>query len=308
MAIISTLSAIGMAVGPPLIYVDQAISIIKKKDSSGFSQDVCGVIIIANIIRIFFWLGEHFEIPLLLQSILLIVSQLLLLAICLHYSRASPGQSYFSLPPHPTEPPSSANPVHTEDYEYSGPSSSQSLSSSPPRGFNSLIQGLKSAIQGSKEGKRPFGFWQWAGYGSYLEFLAGLIVVLGIAQVGLGIWPWYIDALGFIALTIESTLPIPQFIANYRNKSCYGFRSSTLAGWFFGDTFKTVYFFMRGSPIQFKVTAIMLVCWDSAVFAQRIMYGADPPLNQTGVEFDAHDENDEESRALHDGHNEHRER
>lgn len=38
----------------------------------------------------------------------------------------------------------------------------------------------------------------------------------------------------------ESTLPIPQFIANYRNKSCYGFRSSTLAGWFFGDTFKWV--------------------------------------------------------------------
>lgn len=25
-------------------------------------SDVCGVIIIANIIRIFFWLGEHFEI------------------------------------------------------------------------------------------------------------------------------------------------------------------------------------------------------------------------------------------------------
>lgn len=26
---------------------------------------------------------------------------------------------------------------------------------------------------------------------------------------------------------------------------------------------RTVYFFMRGSPIQFKFTAIMLVCWDS---------------------------------------------
>ncbi|AFR94818.2 hypothetical protein C343_02904 [Cryptococcus neoformans C23] len=300
MAIISTLAAIGMAVGPPLIYVDQAISIIKKKDSSGFSQDVCGVIIIANIIRIFFWLGEHFEIPLLLQSILLIVSQLLLLAICLHYSRASPEQSYFSLPRQPTEPPS-ANPAHTEDYEYSGPSSSQPPNVPVRRGLKSVMQeGFKSTIQGLKEGRRPFDFWQWAGYGSYLEFLAGLIVVLGIAQVGLGRWPWYIDALGFIALTIESTLPIPQFIANYRNKSCYGFRASTLAGWFFGDAFKTVYFFMRGSPIQFKVTAIMLVCWDSAVFAQRIIYGANPPANQTGVEFDAHDENDDESRALHD--------
>lgn len=88
------------------------------------------------------------------------------------------------------------------------------------------------------------------------------------------------------------------------------------------DVRRTVYFFMRGSPIQFKVTAIMLVCWDSgelrafepvesekeeaksriysAVFAQRIIYGANPPANQTGVEFDAHDENDDESRALHD--------
>jgi hypothetical protein len=44
--------------------------------------------------------------------------------------------------------------------------------------------------------------------------------------------------LGFIALFIESTLPIPQFIANYKRKTCYGFRSSTLAGWVFGDSFK----------------------------------------------------------------------
>lgn len=56
--------------------------------------------------------------------------------------------------------------------------------------------------------------------------------------------------LGFVALTIgelkpailadetESTLPIPQFISNWRRKSCYGFRSSTLAGWLFGDAFK----------------------------------------------------------------------
>jgi hypothetical protein len=44
--------------------------------------------------------------------------------------------------------------------------------------------------------------------------------------------------LGFIALFIESTLPIPQFIANYKRKTCYGFRSSTLAGWLFGDSFK----------------------------------------------------------------------
>lgn len=42
-----------------------------------------------------------------------------------------------------------------------------------------------------KDGKtRPFGFWQWEGLGSYLEFLAGLILVLGILQVILGRWDW----------------------------------------------------------------------------------------------------------------------
>jgi hypothetical protein len=38
----------------------------------------------------------------------------------------------------------------------------------------------------------------------------------------------------------ESTLPIPQFISNWKRKSCYGFRSTTLAGWLFGDIYKWV--------------------------------------------------------------------
>ena len=48
------------------------------------------------------------------------------------------------------------------------------------------------------------------------------------------------DILGFIALGLESTLPIPQLISNYKQKSLYGFRMSTLIGWVGGDTFKCV--------------------------------------------------------------------
>ena len=44
------------------------------------------------------------------------------------------------------------------------------------------------------DNKRPFGFWQWDGLGTYIEFLAGLIVVLGVSQVILGRWGWYINA------------------------------------------------------------------------------------------------------------------
>ncbi|BEI92985.1 uncharacterized protein CcaverHIS019_0506130 [Cutaneotrichosporon cavernicola] len=239
MGIIGTLASIGMAVGPPLVYVDQAASIIRKRDSSGFSKDVCGVVIIANIIRVFFWLGERFELALLVQSVLLIISQLALLWICLYYTPLpAPG-------------------IAIGDEEEA----------------DELLDHEEEEIKPS----RPFNFWQWPRLGSYLEFLAGLIVLLTITHVILGRFKWYIGTLGFVALSIESTLPIPQFLSNYRRKSCYGFRSSTLAGWLFGDMFKTGYYFVRNNPLQFKVTGILTICWDLAVLAQRIYYGAAPP-------------------------------
>ena len=73
MTIINQLASIGMAVGPPLVYVDQLLSIVRRRDSTGFSMDVCGVLITANIIRVFFWFGKRFETALLVQSLLCVV-------------------------------------------------------------------------------------------------------------------------------------------------------------------------------------------------------------------------------------------
>lgn len=58
MTVIAVLAGIGMAVGPPGAYVDQFLSILRNRDSTGFSIDICAVLIIANITRIFYWLGK----------------------------------------------------------------------------------------------------------------------------------------------------------------------------------------------------------------------------------------------------------
>ena len=73
----------------------------------------------------------------------------------------------------------------------------------------------------------------------------------------------FVSILGFIALGLESTLPVPQLIryvsvchvvllprvySNYRQRSLYGFRMSTLIGWVGGDTFKHAHFLY--SPIH----------------------------------------------------------
>jgi hypothetical protein len=77
------------------------------------------------------------------------------------------------------------------------------------------------------------------------------ILVLIFGRVDAFVW-----LLGFFSLGLESTLPLPQFItlvtflfkhcalfiliyrSNYKQKSLYGFRMSTLVGWVGGDSFK----------------------------------------------------------------------
>ncbi|KAG8928080.1 hypothetical protein FRC02_007385 [Tulasnella sp. 418] len=219
----STIASVGMAVGPPLVYGDQAYSIVKKKDSTGFSRDVCAILLIANITRCFFWLGNRFELALLIQSILMILAQLALLYICIRHR----------------------------------PSSS-------PEAFGATST-------------RPWGFWQWAKYPQYIEFLAALIIIQTILILIFGRMQWFIDTLGFVALGLESTLPLPQLYSNYKQKSLYGFRMSTLVGWVGGDSFKTVYFFLQGSPLQFKVCAVFQLSIDFAIVVQRLIYGNPPP-------------------------------
>jgi len=219
---ISNLASIGMAVGPPLVYADQAYSIVKKKDSTGFSRDVCAILLLANITRCFFWLGEHYEIALLLQSLFMITAQLALLYICIAFKpKLSP----------------------------------ESVGSS----------------------SRPLSFWQWSSYTQYIEFLAGFILLQAILFLIFGRSELFVQILGFVALGLESTLPIPQVISNYKQKSLYGFRMSTLLGWVGGDGFKTIYFFLQASPLPFKVCAIFQLSIDLVIVLQRLYYGIPIP-------------------------------
>jgi hypothetical protein len=101
---------------------------------------------------------------LLIQSLLLILSQLLLLALCLHYAPHNRQDEDF-------------NPMTTHHSR-----EESAYLSTPPQSKATRIKNMLK--------NRPFDFWQWEGYGNYIEFLAGMIVVLGILQVIFGRWMW----------------------------------------------------------------------------------------------------------------------
>lgn len=56
-----------MIFGGVVPYIPQYRDIARTQNTDGFSPMVCFVLLIANTLRILFWFGRHFELPLLTQ-------------------------------------------------------------------------------------------------------------------------------------------------------------------------------------------------------------------------------------------------
>lgn len=151
---------------------------------------------------------------------------------------------------------------------YNSGSLPQPTTSTPPTAsrLSSVLSHLKPP------NSRPLNFWQWSDYNSYLIFLSLYILLLLILYLILSSSSTFISLLGYLALGLESTLPIPQLIANYRRKSLAGFRASVLVGWLGGDSFKLLYFLLRGSPVQFTSCAVFQLSIDLAILGQSRLY------------------------------------
>ncbi|XP_041795157.1 solute carrier family 66 member 2 [Chelmon rostratus] len=80
--LLSWLASCLMVFGGALPYVPQYQDIQRSSNSEGFSTRVCLVLLIANILRIFFWIGKQFELTLLLQSVVMIITMFAMLHLC----------------------------------------------------------------------------------------------------------------------------------------------------------------------------------------------------------------------------------
>ena len=88
------IAALAMIFGGVAPYIPQYRMIYRSRNSSGFSTFVCLALLIANILRLLFWLGHPFEMVLVYQSIVMIVCMILMLELCIRlketgYSNAS---------------------------------------------------------------------------------------------------------------------------------------------------------------------------------------------------------------------------
>lgn len=81
-SLVSWGAAGAMVFGGVVPYIPQYRHIRRTQSADGFSTYVCLVLLVANILRILFWFGRRFESPLLWQSIIMILTMLLMLKLC----------------------------------------------------------------------------------------------------------------------------------------------------------------------------------------------------------------------------------
>nr|XP_027201782.1 uncharacterized protein LOC113795764 isoform X1 [Dermatophagoides pteronyssinus] len=79
---LSFIFSCAMVIGSIVPYIPQYFTIKQTQNTEGFSLYVCLTLLIANILRIMFWFGKHFETPLLIQSIVMIMAMFILLELC----------------------------------------------------------------------------------------------------------------------------------------------------------------------------------------------------------------------------------
>ncbi|XP_070997030.1 solute carrier family 66 member 2-like [Oncorhynchus clarkii lewisi] len=96
--LLSWLASCVMVFGGTLPYLPQYQEIQRSSITEGFSTRVCLLLLIANILRIF-WMGKQFELTLLLQSVVMIITMLAMLHLCCniqHTNRVSTKQRHFT--------------------------------------------------------------------------------------------------------------------------------------------------------------------------------------------------------------------
>ncbi|XP_011172373.2 solute carrier family 66 member 2 isoform X1 [Solenopsis invicta] len=217
-----------MIFGAVVPYVPQYKEIKRKEDAEGFSLYVCLTLLIANTLRILFWFGKHYEFPLLLQSILMILAMFVMIKLCINVQNR-------------TQIIKSKERVLTARFVY----------------FTDLDARF---------------FWKWTDFRSYLGFMLLFAGVGGVMTYLFLDIPIFIEILGFLAVLIEAMLGIPQFLRNSTNKSTVGMSIAMVAMWTMGDIFKTCYFVLRDTPVQFQVCGAIQVTIDIAILAQVYLY------------------------------------
>ncbi|XP_026096721.1 PQ-loop repeat-containing protein 1 isoform X1 [Carassius auratus] len=245
---VSWIASVAIIFGGVVPYIPQYRDIRRTQNAEGFSTYVCLVLLVANILRILFRFGRYFETPLLWQSIIMIMTMLIMLNLCTSVRMA-------------TE-------LSTKRRSFSATDSKDEDIKVPKRLFLDFDWNY---------------FWSWSRFVDYLQCVLAFTVLAAYVTYLLLDSVLFVESLGFLAVFTEAMLGTPQLYCNYQNKSTEGMSIKMVLMWTSGDTFKTGYFLLTQAPVQFWICGLLQVCVDFAILFQVYYYSRYPqkPISHT---------------------------
>ncbi|XP_062547066.1 solute carrier family 66 member 2 isoform X1 [Armigeres subalbatus] len=309
--VVGYVSASFMVVGGVLPYVPQYKQIKKTQDPEGFSLHVCLALLIANTLRILFWFSSRFEIPLLVQSVVMNITMFIMIHLCVTVRRNNAimrtRERVFSGDDTLLEARDSINKVIEEHAKSEAVISNRAAvtmtaaADGAPTGklTNNTTIGIGSTLPTHHQHHPSVGgapgslkksrsrhyivdfdsryFWNWTDFQSYLEFMLVVWIVGAFITYLMLPVTWFMESVGFLAVFTEAMLGAPQFLRNYKNKSTHGMSICMVIMWTAGDMFKTGYFILRNAPTQFWICGTLQVSLDLAILLQVYIYRKNPP-------------------------------
>ncbi|CAH0603024.1 unnamed protein product [Chrysodeixis includens] len=252
-----------MIVGGVAPYIPQYRQIRRTQDAEGFSLYVCLALLIANTLRILFWFGKRYELPLLIQSIVMNITMFVMIHLCVTVRKKNQI-------------------IRARERIFTGPMFMLYIllccvngSAQPDETARWLDQ--HSGIGSDEKPHRFYDmerkyFWAWTDFQSYVDCML-VFSVLGAAITYLLIeFSPFVELIGFMALFTEAMLGAPQIAKNHQNKSTEGMSVSMVIMWTCGDVFKTAYFVLREAPPQFWVCGSLQVSLDVVILFQVWLY------------------------------------
>lgn len=232
-----------MLITPIFSYGLTSYQIYTKKTSSGFSIDVCLLMLISSILKVIYYMMDPYEITLFRQALVMIFIQCILLKVSLIYIN-TPIKLY------------EADKILT-------------LSSS----FTEV--GIHYLKIFDNFYKRPYNFWQWFdNHNRFWQFLLSFSAVAIFISTLLKHILIYQKLVGFLGLFVESLLPLPQILLIYRMKSIKNFKYVLILSWLGGDLTKIGYLIFGTDqvPSIFIMTAIFQTSLDLFIAGQYFYY------------------------------------
>lgn len=243
---------------PLFSYGTTCYSIYAKRTSVGFSLDICATMLMALVLRIFYYTIVPYEIALLRQLLMMVFIQCVLLKISLRYRQSNYNPDHLQpLPAFSTElehhlPRRMLQLRIIIDHgPYSGDYKHAYLVLDGVKYWAAYGRGLfMHALKFfDVYYRRPGAFWQWldeAPYWIFIGAFTGVFLVLTAVFHDSGT---YGQSIGFLGLFIESLLPLPQILLLARLRSTKNFKVILLLSWLGGDCTKLSYLIFGTSNV-----------------------------------------------------------